>query len=70
MKIKISKPHDMEDQRRVRRADNCIQFYIEELCHSGKIRTWKIAKVFYDMISAEKYILKQKDTHEAHQRFR
>ena len=54
MKIKVSKPHTVEVQRRVRRADNCIQFYVEELIAVGKIKVWKIAKVFYDMKRAEK----------------
>ena len=54
MKIKVNKPHDVEVQRRVRRADNCIQFYVEELVEVGKIKAWKITKVRYSHERARK----------------
>ena len=63
MKIKISKPHDVEVQRRVRRADNCIQFYVEELMEVGKIKVWKIAKVFYSKTRATKAMEALNATH-------
>jgi len=60
MKIEISKPHDVEVQRRVRRADNCIQVYIEELIAVGKLNVWKIAKIYYSFSMAKKEMGKMK----------
>jgi len=57
MKRKIGKvnlPHTTEVARRVRLADNRIQHYVEELVVVGKIKVWKIAKVYYDMRLAYK----------------
>lgn len=59
---------EMRDMRVVK-ADNKVQFYVEELQPMFKgIRLWKIAKVYYDIISAQEYIKKTKDAYEAHQR--
>ena len=54
MKIKVNKPHDVEVQRRVVMAVNGHQFFIEELITTGKLNTWKIAKVYYSFIKAKK----------------
>ncbi len=60
MKIKISKPHDVEVKRRVVMATNKVQFYIEELITVNKLGIWKIAKVFYNYKKATKVMEKMK----------
>ena len=42
----------IEIQRRVRSADNGVQFYIEELLPVRKIKVWKIAKLYYSYTKA------------------
>ena len=60
MKIKISKPHDIEVQRRVVMAVNGHQFFIEELIAVGKLNVWKIAKIYYSFSMAKKEMGKMK----------
>ena len=60
MKIKISKPHDVEVQRRVVMSVNGHQFFIEELITTGKLSGWKIAKIYYSFIKAKKEMEKMK----------
>jgi len=66
MKRKIGKlnvPHRDEVPRRVRLADNCIQWFVEELMEVGKIKVWKIAKVRYSKIRATKAMEALNATH-------
>ena len=60
MKIKISKPHDVEVQRRVVMSVNGHQFFIEELITTGKLSIWKIAKIYYSFVKAKKEMEKMK----------
>ena len=60
MKIKISKPHDVEVQRRVVMSVNGHQFFIEELITTAKLSVWKIAKIYYSFIRAKKEMEKMK----------
>ena len=39
----------LQTKRRVRRADNGIQWYVEEQLIVGKSKLWKIAKVRYSL---------------------
>ena len=54
---KMDKRNNNTVDMKVTKADNKVQFYVEELQPiSNGIRLWKIAKVFYSMEKATRYI--------------
>jgi len=53
----------IEIVRRVRVATNMIQFYVEELVQTNKIKVWKIAKIFYSKAKADRSMEKLNGTH-------
>jgi len=52
--LKTTKIKKLDVQRRVVKATNGVQFYIEELIMTSKIGVWKIAKVYYSYVKAAK----------------
>jgi len=60
MKVKISKPHHVEVQRRVVQSVNGHQFFIEELITTSKLSVWKIAKIYYSYRRAKREMEKMK----------